>query len=83
VIRRPRGTLGHGLLLEQTTGRLKQTATTRQPCAAARRSDIANTYAVYLCKSGKVDEAVALEGIRNKLYREPGSSDQCRLVPAQ
>jgi len=35
--------------------------------------DIANTYAVYLCKSGKVDEALPLfEGlIRNKLYREP------------
>jgi type IV pilus assembly protein PilF len=35
--------------------------------------DIANTYAVYLCKSGKVDAALPLfEGlIRNKLYREP------------
>jgi type IV pilus assembly protein PilF len=35
--------------------------------------DIANTYAVYLCKSGKIDDALPLfEGlIRNKLYREP------------
>jgi len=35
--------------------------------------DITNTYAVYLCKSGKVDEALPLFEalIRNKLYREP------------
>jgi type IV pilus assembly protein PilF len=35
--------------------------------------DIANTYAVYLCKSGKVDDALPLfDGlIRNRLYREP------------
>jgi type IV pilus assembly protein PilF len=35
--------------------------------------DIANTYAVYLCKSGKIDEALPVFEvlIRNKLYREP------------
>jgi type IV pilus assembly protein PilF len=35
--------------------------------------DIVNTYGAYLCKSGKVDEAVGLfEGLaRNKLYRTP------------
>lgn len=35
--------------------------------------DITNTYAVYLCKSGKIDDALPLfnDLIRNKLYREP------------
>lgn len=35
--------------------------------------DIANTYAVYLCKSGKSEEALPLfDGLmRNRLYREP------------
>ncbi|MEO8316053.1 MAG: type IV pilus biogenesis/stability protein PilW [Pseudomonadota bacterium] len=35
--------------------------------------DLANTYGAYLCKSGKVDDAVSLfEGLtRNKLYRTP------------
>jgi type IV pilus assembly protein PilF len=35
--------------------------------------DIANTYAVYLCKSGRIDDALPLFDalIRNKLYREP------------
>ncbi len=63
-----------GLLLEQLdkgaeSDRYYKTAMRLQP----ENPDIANTYAVYLCKSGKADEALPVfDGlIRNKLYREP------------
>jgi type IV pilus assembly protein PilF len=63
-----------GLLLEQLdrpaeADAFYKTAMRLQP----DDPDIANTYAVYLCKSGKVDEALPLFEtlIRNKLYREP------------
>jgi type IV pilus assembly protein PilF len=62
------------LLLEQLdmpaeSDRYYRTAMRQQP----DNPDIANTYAVYLCKSGRSDDALPLfDGlIRNKLYREP------------
>jgi type IV pilus assembly protein PilF len=62
------------LLLEQLdkpaeSDRYYKTAMRLQP----NNPDIANTYAVYLCKSGKSDDALPLFDalISNKLYREP------------
>jgi type IV pilus assembly protein PilF len=63
-----------GLLLEQLdrpaeADSFYKTAIRLQP----EDPDVTNTYAVYLCKSGKIDEALPLfeNLIRNKLYREP------------